>query len=142
MPSAMGRFKLATYAISEGVRKDAAFDLHQTVERLYHCILLVLTFYTPHVHNLGFLRTQAKRAAPRLFSAWPRATAQERARFEKLKDAYVKARYSKHYKVTDDDLAWLSAQVEELGRLVHSVCVERLAELAAAAKGSVEVASV
>ena len=29
------------------------FDLHQATERLYHCVLLVCTFYTPHVHNLG-----------------------------------------------------------------------------------------
>ena len=28
--------------------------LHQATERLYHCVLLVCTFYTPHVHNLGF----------------------------------------------------------------------------------------
>ena len=27
--------------------------------------------------------------------------------FEKLKDAYVKARYSKHYRISDEELAWL-----------------------------------
>ena len=46
--------------------KEAAFLLHQATERLYHCVLLVCTFDTPHVHNLGFLRTQDKRIDPRL----------------------------------------------------------------------------
>lgn len=128
-PSAMKRFEGAQFYIKKGYSKDAAFDLHQATERLYHCVLLVLTFYTPHVHNLGFLRTQAERAAPALFTAWPRATQKERARFEKLKDAYVKARYSKHYRITEGELIWLGERVEELGRLVHSVCTESFAEL-------------
>ncbi len=81
------------------------------------------------------LRTQAERASPRLFTAWPRDTQKHRARFEKLKDAYVKARYSKHYKITDEELAWLASQIEELGRLVHSVCTDRIAELEVAARG-------
>jgi predicted transcriptional regulator len=49
--------------------------------------------------------------------------------FEKLKDAYVKARYSKHYRITDKELTWLSQQVEELGRVVHAVCSERIETL-------------
>src|SRR6185437_9674586 len=44
MPAAMSRFRLANVAINEGLLKDAAFDLHQTTERLYHCVLLVCTF--------------------------------------------------------------------------------------------------
>ena len=57
--------------------------------------MLVCTFYTPHVHNLGFLRTQAERIDMRLVDAWPREIKADRSRFEKLKEAYVKARYSK-----------------------------------------------
>lgn len=60
-PAAMQRFELATLAIERDFQRPAAFDLHQTSEFLYHCVLLVCTFYTPHVHNLGFLRTQAER---------------------------------------------------------------------------------
>jgi predicted nucleotidyltransferase/HEPN domain-containing protein len=109
--------------------KKAAFELHQCVERLYHCILLVTTFYTPHVHNIGFLRTQAERLDRRLVYVWPGDTRIERARFEKLKEAYVKARYSKHYRITEEELTWLGTQVEELGRVVHVICAERIAEL-------------
>lgn len=96
-----------------------------------HCALLVCTFYTPHVHNLGFLRMQAERIDMRLVDAWPREFRADRARFEKLKQAYVKARYSKHYRITEDDLLWLAGRVEELGRAVHAICSERIAELEA-----------
>jgi predicted nucleotidyltransferase/HEPN domain-containing protein len=126
MPAAMSRFRLANVAINEGLLKDAAFDLHQTTERLYHCVLLVCTFYTPHVHNLAFLRTQAERLDRRLTYVWPTDTRKDRAMFEKLKDAYVKARYSKHYRISAEELAWLGACVEELGRVVQAICEERI----------------
>ena len=112
-----------------GRYKKAAFELHQGVERLYHCVLLVCTFYSPHVHNLGFLRTQAERIDMRLVDAWPRELKADRSRFEKLKEAYVKARYSKHYRITEEEMRWLGERVEELGRAVHAVCSERIAAL-------------
>src|SRR6185437_5167886 len=110
----------------EGLLKHAAFEYHQATENLYHCVLLVCTFYTPHVHNLAFLRTQAERLDRRLTYVWPMDTRNERAMFEKLKDAYVKARYSKHYRISGEELAWLSACVEELGRVVQAICEERI----------------
>ena len=131
-PAAMKRHEIVRFDLEKGFLKDAAFDLHQTAERLYHCVLLVRTFYTPHVHNLGFLRTQAERLDPRL-RVWPMDDRRERAMFEKLKDAYVKARYSKHYQISAEELTWLGAQVEALGRVVHLVCSEKIAELGAAA---------
>jgi predicted nucleotidyltransferase/HEPN domain-containing protein len=125
-PSAMKRFEIAKFDMARAFSKDAAFDLHQATERLYHCVLLVCTFYTPHVHNLVFLRTQAERLDRRLTYVWPTETRKERAMFEKLKDAYVKARYSKHYRISAEELAWLAACVEELGRVVQEVCMERI----------------
>jgi predicted nucleotidyltransferase/HEPN domain-containing protein len=129
MPSGLGFFEQATHARSKGRHKIAAFELHQATERLYHTVLLVCTFYTPHVHNLGFLRTQAERLDRRLAFVWPKETRRERAMFEKLKDAYVKARYSKHYRISADELAWLSERVEELGRVVAAICMERIDSL-------------
>jgi len=126
LPTAMQRFELAKIAAEKGFFKPAAFDLHQTTEYLYHCVLLVCTFYTPHVHNLGFLRTQAERLDRRLTFVWPMDSRKERAMFEKLKDAYVKARYSKHYRISAEELAWLGACVEELGRVVQTICEERI----------------
>src|SRR3546814_12501563 len=83
----------------------------------------------PLVHYRAFLRTQAERLDWRLFDAWPRERREDRAHFENLKEAYVKARYSKHYRVTDDELQWLGCCVEELGRAVHTICRERIITL-------------
>lgn len=131
MPAAMSCDKLARYAVEQGFLKRAAFEFHQAAESLYHCVLLVSTFYTPHVHNLAFLRTQAERIDSRLREVWPGDNRRQRAMFEKLKDAYVKARYSKHYRISKDELTWLEGQVEELGRIVHIICGERISELEA-----------
>ena len=128
-PSACGFFEQASYAREKGRNKIAAFELHQAAERLYHSVLLVVTFCTPHVHNLGFLRTQAERLDRRLTHVWPTDSRKERAMFEKLKVAYVKARYSKHYRISAEELGWLSACVEELGRVVQAICEERIAML-------------
>ena len=81
------------------------------------------------MHNLAFLRTQAERIDLRLVDAWPRETRADRARFEKLKEAYVKARYSKHYRITEEELLWLGNCVEVLGRTVHTICSEHIAVL-------------
>ncbi|AMU96165.1 nucleotidyltransferase [Sphingopyxis terrae subsp. terrae NBRC 15098] len=134
LPTAQSFLRGYKHALNDGDLKKAAFDLHQTTERLYHCVLLVCTFYSPHVHNLGFLRTQAERIDMRLVDAWPREMKADRSRFEKLKEAYVKARYSKHYRITEEELRWLGERVEELGRAVHAVCSERIALLEAQAK--------
>ncbi|MGR4890862.1 HEPN domain-containing protein [Sphingopyxis sp. LARHCG72] len=110
-------------------RNNAAFQLHQATERFYNCALLVCSFYSPHVHNLAFLRTQAERLDTRLVDAWPRETKADRSRFEKLKEAYIKARYSKHFRISDEELAWLGARVEMLAAIVEKICVERIGQL-------------
>ena len=133
MPSASGMLETARFSQQQGRLKDAAFLLHQAAERLYNCALLTCTFHTPHSHNLAFLRTQAERIDRRLCYVWPRDNRQQRGRFEKLKEAYVKARYAKHYRITEEELAWLGEQVEELGRVVHAICSERIAQLEATA---------
>jgi predicted nucleotidyltransferase/HEPN domain-containing protein len=126
LPAAADFKDTADHLIGKGRYKRAAFLLHQATESLYHCVLLVCTFYTPHVHNLGFLRTQAERLDRRLTYVWPTDTRKDRAMFEKLKDAYVKARYSKHYRISAEELAWLGACVEELARVVQTICEERI----------------
>jgi predicted nucleotidyltransferase/HEPN domain-containing protein len=137
-PLALQRFELSKVATDKGFLKPAAFDLHQSAEFLYHCVLLVCTFYTPHNHNIGFLRTQAERLDRRLHGTWPMDNRRERAMFEKLKDAYVKARYSKHYRISEEELGWLGARVEELGNVVHEVCTERLSALQAKLQDAAE----
>lgn len=107
----------------------AAFSLHQSAEHLYHCLLLVVTLYSGKAHNLAFLRRKAEGIDARMAAAWPRETKFERRCFELLREAYVKARYSKHYKISGEELAWLTERVEVLRGLTVTVCQERLAQL-------------
>ncbi|UTP41560.1 HEPN domain-containing protein [Phenylobacterium sp. LH3H17] len=123
----------ADFYISNGRPKEAAFSLHQATERLYACLLLVLTLYSPKSHKLNFLRSQAEQLAPTLAAAWPRATKFEQRCFELLRRAYVDARYSPHYKITAEELAWISGRVAALQSLVLAASQERLAALHAAA---------
>lgn len=62
--------------------------------------------------------------------AWPRGTKFEQRCFELLRRAYVDARYSPHYKITAEELAWLGEHVAVLQGLAREVCEERLAGLA------------
>jgi predicted nucleotidyltransferase/HEPN domain-containing protein len=114
--------------------KEAAFLFHQATERLYICFLLVRTLYFPRSHNIKFLRSLAEDKEPRLVEAWPRATKADRARFERLKRAYVEARYSASYAITSEDLETLAASIARLRDIVATVCDERLSELQASAE--------
>jgi hypothetical protein len=57
----------------------------------------------------------------------------QRRSYELLRDAYVKARYSRHYRISAEELEWLGSRVELLQGLVRSACEERIGALAAAA---------
>lgn len=119
----------SSFYAARGNLKLAAFHLHQSVEHYYHCLLLVLTQYSPKSHNLVFLRRRCEPLDRRLLAAWPNQTKFERRCFELLRAAYVKARYSKHYRVNEDELAWLTDRVVILRDLARQICEERLSEL-------------
>lgn len=131
--SAVGFFDTATYALSQGRTKEAAFQLHQASERFYHCLFLVRTLYSPKTHNLNQLRQLAEDVEPLLKTVWPRDSKFERRCYELLREAYVKARYSRHYRITAEQLEWLSSRVGILQQLVRELCEERIAALAEAA---------
>lgn len=131
--SAGRRLELAQGALAKDYLKEAAFDFHQATERFYHCLFLVRTLYSPKTHNLNQLRQLAEDIEPRLKAVWPRDTKFERRCYELLREAYVKARYSRHYRITGEQLEWLSGRVELLERIVRELCEERIATLADAA---------
>jgi predicted nucleotidyltransferase/HEPN domain-containing protein len=129
LPSAEAFKASAEFLILRGNPNEAAFQLHQAVERLYHCVLLVLSLHSPKSHKLNFLRSQAEQLDASLISAWPRVTRFEQRCFELLRRAYVHARYSPHYKITAEELAWLDERVTVLQGLVKATCEERLRAL-------------
>jgi predicted nucleotidyltransferase/HEPN domain-containing protein len=115
--------------LERGRLRKSAFELHQAVEQLYHTVLLTKTFYTPHVHNIGFLRTLAEKLDRRMVHVWPADTRKQTGMFNKLKEAYVKARYSSHYRISASELDWLGEQAQELARVVRTVCEDRILSL-------------
>ncbi len=125
-PSADGFRAQAEFAMQNSRPKIAAFEYHQAVERLYHCVLLVFTLYSPKSHKLNFLRSHCEDIVPSLKEAWPREGKFERRCFELLRLAYVNARYSDHYAITDEELAWAGEHVAKLQALVEAACTGRL----------------
>jgi predicted nucleotidyltransferase/HEPN domain-containing protein len=131
--SAVRRLELANGALAKGYLKEAAFDFHQATERFYHCLFLVRTLYSPKTHNLNQLRQLAEAVEPGLKEVWPRESKFERRCYELLREAYVKARYSRHYRISEEQLEWLSSRIEFLQNVVRVVCEQRIASLADAA---------
>jgi HEPN domain-containing protein len=127
--SATNFLDTSRYEMSKNMLNHAAFQLHQSLEQTYAASLLVLTNYSPPSHNVKFLRMLAEERDRRLIDAWPRDQQRYNAWFNVLNEAYVKARYSKHYKISEEALHWLIERTEHLHTLVRRVCEERLASL-------------
>lgn len=123
----------ANDATARGWLNKAAFEMHQAAERLYQCLFLVRTLYTPKTHNLNRLRSLAEDMEPRLKQVWPSATKDERQAYARLREAYIKARYSREYRITAEQLQWLGERVALLKSVVEAACLERLTTLAEAA---------
>ena len=117
---------LAVVARERGYNKKAAFLLHQATEALYIGLLLVLTLYTPRSHNLVHLRKMTEPLVPRLAEVWPHETKFQKRCFELLRAAYVKSRYSRHYKITDEELAYVTERIALLREIVREACEARL----------------
>ena len=127
-------FMLAANTLMQrGRNKRAAFNLHQAAETLYQGLLQVLTLYSPKSHNLIRLRNMTEPLEPRLREVWPHDTKFQKRCFELLRAAYVKARYSRHYRITDEELAYLTERIEVLRKVVAEASETRIAELRKAA---------
>lgn len=105
----------------------AAFLLHQSTEHCFACLLLVLTNYKPYTHNLNLLNSLAILQNERVAEVFPQDSKIHRRRFQLLKNAYVDARYSKHYKISPEELVWLGERVTYLQQLTAILCQEKIA---------------
>lgn len=128
--SAQNFRKGSEFFIAEGNYNEAAFLLHQALEQAYSCVLLTLTNYAPPSHNIKFLRSLAEEQDRHLFEAFPRDQHRERAWFNALNEAYVKARYSKHFEISAEALDWLVERAALLISLVEKGCRDHLETLA------------
>ncbi len=114
---------------SEGDTDEAAFLLHQAIEHAYSTLLLTLTSYSPASHNLNHLRTLAEGRDQRLTEIWPQDRQRYTAWFNIINQAYVKARYSEHFKITEEALVWLGERADALQQLVKAICEEHIEKL-------------
>ena len=86
----------------------------------------MLTLYSPKSHRITMLRSQAEALDDRLKAIWPSDSKLHRQAFDRLRRAYVEARYSAEYTVSDEELAWLVERVKLLQEAVAAVCQDRL----------------
>lgn len=119
----------AEFSSNRAQIKRAAFALHQALEQSYSCVLLTLTNYGPASHNIKFLRSLAEEQDLRLAEAFPRDQHRQRAWFNRINEAYVKARYSKHFEISEEALVWLGERTAHLLELVKVVCDEHIEKL-------------
>lgn len=124
----------AKFYRADGSPKEAAFSLHQSAEKLYHGLILVLTLYSSKTHRLNVLRNRAEELDARLKEVWPRSTKFERQGFDLIRRAYVEARYSKNYEISDAHLEWLEGRIQALQALVEGISLERIETLRLAAE--------
>lgn len=129
LPHARKFAKGATFYRSERDYKESAFLLHQSIEQAYAALLLVLTNYSPASHNIKFLRSLAEDQAQQLAEVRPRDQQRYVAWFNVINEAYVKARYSPHFEITQEALQWLAERVSDLIDRIEAVCSARLEKL-------------
>ena len=106
-----------------------AFSLHQATERYYNTLLLTVTNYRPKTHSLQHLHSLALQYAPEIAAVFPRDNKFNRRSFSRLQRAYVDARYSEHYEITEEELNWLSEQVDLLKQIIEQHCLHHIAGL-------------
>ena len=116
-----------------GRPNEAAYALHQAAEGLYTTLVLVLTLYSPKSHNLNRLRRRAEELEPALAAVWDAGGKVGRRSYERLREAYVKARHSRSYAISDAELDWLT---ERLGALRAEVETRTARHLSAQDEGS------
>ncbi|MDF3054879.1 MAG: hypothetical protein K0Q74_786 [Gammaproteobacteria bacterium] len=124
--SAVNFYDLVEFCITKHNYNDAAFLLHQVAERLYNAILLVFTRYKPKTHDLDTLRKLTNALDHKFIQAFPLSNAEELRLFQLLRDAYIDARYSKNYVITEQELLWLAGRVKTLQQLAEKLCLEKM----------------
>ncbi len=117
---------LTASAFEKMMLKKAAFLLHQATESFYNAILLVFTGYKPKTHDILELAKKARNYHNNLFMIFPTETQEQEDCFTLLKDAYIKARYDKHYKISKEQMLYLISRVEKLKAVTEKICLEKL----------------
>lgn len=98
--------------------KMAAFMLHQCAEQALQALLKAGTGYHTHTHNIERLLQLCCLVSPQLAGLFPHQTQAGKYLLHLLQKAYISARYTSDYKVTDGELQTLTRKVEMLLSIV------------------------
>lgn len=113
-------------ALARGSYKNAAFYVHQAAERYITCLLLVHTGYRPKEHDMEKLISQVAGFDPRFASIFPTDTKENKHLFDLLRRAYVDARYSKSYRITEEELNEIARRINLLKGITAEVCKKKI----------------
>lgn len=98
----------------------AAFMLHQSAEQALRTLLKAGTGYHANTHSLDRLIRYGSLIAYQLPDILPQRTDNEKRLFSLLQKAYIDTRYKEDYKISSDDLLYLSEKV----RCIHEILAD------------------
>lgn len=104
----------------------AAFMLQQVVEHLLRAIIASLMNRNIFTHNLTSLLQTCRLCAKELTTVFPRDTDKEKELFQLLNSAYVKARYTNEYEISEHEVAVLLERVEYMQFKAKEVCMKKI----------------
>lgn len=131
LPAAASFLDTARYLLQKKQSKHASFELHQAIEQAYSAILLVKTLYSPPSHNIKFLRSLVEDMSPELIDIWPRNQQRYVSWFNIVNEAYVKARYSPHFEISEEAVEWLVGRTALLIETVERLCLQHVKKIVA-----------
>ena len=113
---------LTNFSVTNKMLNKAAFLLHQATESLYNAVLLVFSGYKGRDHDIEKLGSLASNYSDELLKIFPRDTEEQKRYFKLLREAYIRARYDKTYKITEEELLYLIQRVEKLKAVTEEIC--------------------
>ncbi len=120
-------FNLARGDKDQEYLNEAAYQLHQTAERLLTAACLVFANYRPKTHDLANLIVFVSRYEPSFGDVFSEKLPQEQRRFKLLRRAYVDARFEpRTYNIERPDLLSLEQRVRHLRDLTTRASTEKI----------------
>lgn len=116
----------AEYFATSNQYKQAAFLLHQATEHALRALLASLTAMKSYGHNLKSLIRHTSFCAPDLDTIFSKNTDKEKELFNLLNAAYVDARYSPNYEISQEQTILLLDRVNTLLAQTEQSFEERL----------------
>lgn len=121
--------KIYSFCLKENVLRDAAFNLHQTIERLFTALQLVYTRYNPKEHNIIKLSEIVSHFGFDIHKFFPGDTEEEKHLFKLLCQSYVQARYSPNFVITKEELGEIAKRVKKIEKEVTKLCKKKMKEI-------------